>query len=376
MFKDEYKATFSQLTASPDTYRRVMDMANKQQKAPRRSGSWVVKILVAAALISALAVTASAAVRHWFGPYFAEQSGKELSQGQVEYIQKNEKPIAQTQSQDGWDLELVSALSDGKKGLILLRVAAPEGTDLSPMLESTDYFGPSNDFLPKSEDTALRCSAYDVPGMIGNSYSRWVDDGDGQKNTVNMVISVTPDAAMANGDPFGPDAKWQLHLVDLVHWYGEGEASKTDTMAKGTWDFDFTFTYDDTEISLLDKPIRVMANGMPGDKMEDVMTEVTITSVTLRPLGMTIHYGAEEDALDYSRDNVDFEWLDWVDEENHTWHRCYAVTKSGEKIMLRNSGENPVERYKILESMAPLVLEEIDHILMSDGTKIPVPHSK
>ena len=375
MFKDEYKATFSQLTASQDTYRKVMDLADKPQKTYRRRGSWVVKVLVAAALVGAMAVTASAAVRHWLGPYFAEQSGLELSQGQVDYIQKNEKPIAKVQSQNGWDMELVSALSDGKKGLILLSVTAPEGTDLSPMLENADYYGPSNDFLPKSEDAALRCSVYDFPGVLGNSYSSWLDDGDGQKNTVNLVISEIPDANTATGDPFGPDAKWQLHLVDLVHGYMVGKTFTTETLAEGIWDFDFTFTYDDTELSLLDKPIRVMANGMTGDG-EKVMTEVTINAVTLRPLGLTIHYGAEGDALDYSRDSVDFEWLDWVDEENRTWYRCYAVSKSGEKIMLRTASGNSEERYKVLESMAPLVLDEIDHILMSDGTKIPIPHNK
>ena len=75
----------------------------------------------------------------------------------------------------------------------------------------------------------------------------------------------------------------------------------------------------------------------------------------------------ESDELDYTRDSVAFA----EGEEG----RCpwYAVMKDGQKIPLINQGGNPVERYAYLEAEVPLVLSEVDHILLTDGTELPMP---
>lgn len=363
MFKDEYQAVFSQVTASRETHRRILAMTRKTKKR-RSPGGWTSKILLAAVLVSLLAVTASAVAQNWFVTYFSREGEKPLSQGQVEFIEENTQDIQQSQTCNGWTITLRTAISDGVKGYVQLSVTAPADVDLSQIPQSSDYFGSRNDFLPKSEDTALTCDAYPEVGVLAMIGSRWQEDGDGLKNTVNYTLDISPDMEWAECDPFAPDTKWHLHWVDFVKGFPEQE-----TVAEGTWDFDFTFRSSKEEIALLDSPIQTEALVLHGSG-EHTMENVTLVSATLRPFGLTVYYGDERDSADYSRDNVSF----GEGEEGETpW---YAVMKDGQKIALHYHGGNPVERYSYMEAETPLVLTEVDHILLSDGTILSMPASE
>ena len=82
MFKDDYKAAFSKVTASEETHRRILNMT-KEHKKRRSVGGWTGKLLIAAVLVSLLAVSTSAAAQNWCVTYFSKESEKPLSQGQV-----------------------------------------------------------------------------------------------------------------------------------------------------------------------------------------------------------------------------------------------------------------------------------------------------
>lgn len=98
MFKDDYKATFSQVTASEDTYRRVMNMTKKNKKS--HGVGFVSKALIAAVIVSLLAVTASAAERIgvWFAQYFG--GDEKLSQEQVQFLEDNTQKMPTAPSKD------------------------------------------------------------------------------------------------------------------------------------------------------------------------------------------------------------------------------------------------------------------------------------
>lgn len=91
MFKDDYKATFSQVTASQETYRRVMNMTKKNKKS--HGMGFVGKALIAAVIVSLLAVTASAAERIgiWFTQYWG--GDEKLSQEQVQFVEDNTQKL-------------------------------------------------------------------------------------------------------------------------------------------------------------------------------------------------------------------------------------------------------------------------------------------
>lgn len=361
-FQKEYQDMFSKVTASQETHRRIENMATGKYQARRRKSGFIGKALIAAVIVSLLAVTASAATNGWFTKYFSGRGETPLSEGQVKYIQENQQAIGETKAAGGWTVALDSAISDSMKGYVTLRFTAPPDVDLEGITEGSDYVGPRNDFLPKSEDAALSSDAYpDLPGVIANIGSKWLADGDGLKNTATWVLDISPDVEWAAKEPLAADTQWHIHLVDLVKGFPEQE-----TLAEGTWDFDFTFDKDDSEVSLLSAPRKTQALGLRSTG-EDVLTDVTMVSATLRPFGLTIYYGDESDELDYTRDNVAFA----EGEEG----RCpwYAVMKDGQNIPLINQGGNPVERYAYLEAEVPLVLSEVDHILLTDGTELPMP---
>lgn len=361
MFKDDYKAAFSKVTASEDTYRRVMSMSKEKKKY--HIGSMISKVVIAAVMVSLLAITASASevVRNWFVEFFSAENAGALSQEQVAFIDQNEQHINESQTQSGWTIELRSAITDGMKGYIMLGVTAPEDVSLEDIPGMTDYYGPGNDFLPKSPDAVLSCSAYpDFAGVLANIGSSWQEDGDGLKNTVNYVIGVAPDVEWAEGDPFGPDAQWHIHIVNLVHGFSE-----QTILAEGTWDFDFVFEKHNAEVELLAEPLKIHAWTSPGDGSE-IQAEVTVTSMVLRPFGVTIYYGDSSDAVDYGNTSVYF-----TDSETgrNPW---FAVMKDGSKMELYGAGGNPIERYQYLESKLPIVLNHVDYLLLTDGTQIPV----
>lgn len=364
MFKDEYKAAFSKVTASEDTYRRVMNMANERK---RRGVTGVIsKVLIAAVLISLLSVTASASesVRNWFVNFFSDEGKETLSQGQVEFIEENEQYIGESQAQGEWTIELRSALTDGIKGYIMLGVTAPEDISLEdiPQKAKTEYYGPGNDFLPKSPDAGLSSSAYpDFYGVLANIGSSWQEDGDGLKNTVNYVIDVAPDVEWASSDPFGSDTQWHIHIENLVRGFPE-----QTILAEGTWDFDFTFVNHSEEMQLLKEPIKTQAWAFLSDGSE-IQTDVTITSMVLRPFGVTVYYGDASDEVDYERTSISFT------DSNAGRSPWILVMKDGVKMELYHAGGNPIERYQFLEAELPIVTDNADYILLSDGTQIPIP---
>ena len=88
--------------------------------------------------------------------------------------------------------------------------------------------------------------------------------------------------------------------------------------------------------------VKPMDDGSYADAYDDV----TITSIVLRSMGMTVQVADKHYA--YSE-------------------LCHAVMKDGSKIELESYWS------KYYSSRIPIVLDEVDHILLADGTKIMVP---
>ncbi len=88
MFQDEYKSAFSKVTASQQTHERIMNMAKKKKRNPSKL---LGKVLIAAALISIFAVTASASEISWFTRFFG--GAEELNQEQVQFLEEKTQKI-------------------------------------------------------------------------------------------------------------------------------------------------------------------------------------------------------------------------------------------------------------------------------------------
>lgn len=394
--KNDYKAAFSKVTASGETYRRVMNMTNERK--PRKGRRTVTKILVLAAIVSLLAVTASATeyIQSWFTVHFSGNNEKALSSEQISYIEENEQVFNETQTQDDWTVELRSAMSDGNTAYIIIGVTAPEGVSLEQEKEDLGYMVITTDrFELRAEDERdfgiISCSEklfspddnYYVSGT-----TTWEEDGDGLNNTKNVVMQLTVeelgrDTETKIPDLFGSNTEWYIHVDSIIHEYENKEykqellngkyKGQTDIMftseetqmlqieevlAEGPWNFSFSFAGNEMGVEVLTEPVSTTARiwRKYGDSIEEYdhfMEEVTITSFILRPLSATIRYDDCNGAPSFDYEDV------------------YAVMKDGGQIVLHygSSGGGSA----LLEAESPIVLENVDHILLADGTILPMP---
>lgn len=356
MFKQEYKQVFSQVTASGDVYRRVLNM--KQQENKKYGMKTTTKVLLAAVMICLLAVTASAAgLGNWFVGYFERIGKKDLSQEQQLWVTEQEKFIGQTQTRDGWTVELCSAITDGRAGYILLGVTAPEGQDLTQMLEGGGYYGPGNDYLFKSDNKVLSCSEGFFAGRVGGS---WQEDGDGKNNTLHYVIDLVPE--LLSGEEASAlleeTVTWHIHMENLV----KGDPAE-EVMAEGTWDFDFRFPAAAEPVELLAEDVQMEAPVALPDSGEE-RHAVMLHSLQLRALGVTVSYEVSRDIVAEDMQMVYFG-------KEGPWT---LVMKDGREIALTWYDTNPVQRTATFFAKEPILTENVESIRLGDGTVIAVNH--
>ena len=90
MFSEqEYRNTFSHVTASKEVHGRILRMAKRKYRAPmyRRTAILIAVVMT----MMALSVTAFASeyIQNWFVSFFAEKNNSGLTQEQVNYIEEN-----------------------------------------------------------------------------------------------------------------------------------------------------------------------------------------------------------------------------------------------------------------------------------------------
>lgn len=248
-------------------------------------------------------------------------------------------------TQDGYTIELKEVNTDGVLGYFTIGITAPEGMDIvnNPREPGRPYYlyqGGFRDLQPLQGEMA---------GGSGGWYPK--EDGDGRNNTQDFVIELNCD--MADGSkPFAVGSSWQLTIEDLVDSYYDREKMDTVTnvLAQGDWQWEYTIGEEDgdfREIELLTEPITAKACIGWKSNGADVLEETKLTSVVLRKYSMDIQC---------DRDNASFSF---------TGNTVKAVMQDGSTVeFLENS------HYAAQE---PIDLDQVDHILLPDGTKLMIP---
>lgn len=351
--------------------------------------AWLIAAIIALML---LLVGCVAYVQGWLGEYFSTESGTPLSDSQQEFILENEQIIAETQTKNGWTVELRSAMNDGNKAYIIIGITAPEGTNLTPrtkevprMTVALDWFGPGNasmSAIMKKEQPEPVLSSSE--GVQWSSLTlQWREDGDGLDHTKNYVIQLNADRENSAVDPFGPEAQWYIHIENIVREYDDEEykqelmdtkyKGQTDIMftseetqrmnceevlVEGIWDFTVSFTEGNGGVELLRTPIETEAevSRRYGEGIADsahFQERITVSSFVLSSLSATVTY---KDC----NGNATFRLEDTS---------AFAVMEDGSEIELFDYGSYG-DNSKTLEADAPIVLDEVDHVRMPDGTRI------
>lgn len=337
---------------------------------------WLIAAMVVLAMTLMGCTVAYAYTHGWFTSLYSAGNEQPLSDSQISYLDENEQVLNQIQAKKGWSVELRSAITDGTKGLVILGVTAPEGTDLGPVYGDDGTLVSRLDMVEQWDKPVV------YPDGFEEDVITWffMDDGDGKKNTENFIIEVQPKPSDSSHSPFEPNAEWKVILTDVIRittdvellkeisdelgqYCYEGAVNTTEVLLDADWEFTFSFraeTAEEASREVLTAPIatkgQVYRRYGDGDgEYEYVLEDVTITSVKLNALSATITY-------EFTGLYPAFEW-----DSKHV----YAVMKDGTEIMLEDNWSR-WDGYNVLKARSPIIVAEVDYIRLVDGTTLDI----
>ena len=370
---------------------------NAQIKRLSTRKMWLIAAVIALTLL--LVGCAVAYANGWFQQIFSARSETPLSSEQIQYIQNNEQIVGQSQTKKDWTVDLKSTICDGRTGYLVFQITAPDEVDLE------QYLNP-----PTVDDKRLSPGNYSVSrdrmyplskASIGNlneaeNYmfadgGNWISDNDGKANSVLYCMSIRceklyPDKPMLLEEPFGKENTFHIRFMGITLEYTNLELQKeieekyagqayivdgeeaaglfcSDILTDEEWEFDVTFDSDNQFMELITQPVSVQAKvwRYADEKQwetKDSLEEVQISSFRVTPFGANIAFVPKSDTIGISLQL----WQDTDDE-------IYAVMKDGSRIKLDLTGADAT----ILQAQTPIVLSQLDYILLEDGTKLFAP---
>lgn len=404
-----------------DTY-----VADAQTPVQRRISPKHILLVAAIAALALLLVGCTVAyVNGWFTDFFAARSEDPLSPEQVEFIQEHEQIIQETQVKGEWSIELKSAIRAGAKAYVIFGVTAPEDVDLETVNLKTP--GDSDAIIPGNAPSMVRdpksrtmfATSIGIDAGLGNGSpehniiwndgTKWEQDNDGLPNTLDYVFSIgidkfDPSKEIPLEDPFSSDITFHFVFENFIHtWEDAAKRAEIDakyagqdymidgeemeglhkfeTLVEETWEFTITFDEakaDNSSVELIAKePVvtwanvwwRLQADNPMGYEIGDGIAAVKITSFVLTPFGASLTYEFFEDAANGA-------FIEYQNYRGYTDRYVYAVMKDGSQVALHTDQTGDK-----LTAETPIVLSEVDHILLGDmayiqrgdGVKIPMP---
>lgn len=394
---------FELLGSVRDTY--VVEAHETAAPVRRFSGRRMVLIAAVITLALLLVGCTVAYASGWFTDFFAARSEDPLSSEQLEFIQEHEQIIMETQSKGDWTVELKSAITDGETGYIMFSVTAPTDINLEGYHAGNygdAYITPGNNSWGRNAHRALIVDstgwAHEEENYCWQEDGRWQADNDGKSNTLNYVIKIRweklyPDREMLAENPFGDDAVFTVTFDDFTLEYEDPEVRrkidekyagmtdymvapkdmvglhKSEILADEEWEFTIPFNTISTEPAELITGAPVMTWALVTWKLDDEplfyktgsgLEAVKITSFLLNPFGATVTFEFEEPVIGA--------FIEYQSMFGYTDRNIYAVMKDGSQIALRTDSVGTQ-----LAAETPIVLSEVDHILLGDGGIIPMP---
>ena len=380
---------------SAEEFRQGKQKAQMKRLSTRKM--WLIAAVIALMLL--LVGCAVAYANGWFQQIFSARSETPLSSEQIQYIQNNEQIVGQSQTINDWTVDLKSTICDGRTGYLVFQITAPDDVDLEQYLNPPTL---DDKRLSMGNYSASRKAAYSMAvASIGTVDAErnywyldggdWISDQDGQPNTVLFCMSIRcekmdPNKPMLLEDPFGKDVSFRIRLLGITLEYTNLELQKeieekyagqdyivdgeeaaglfcSDILTDEEWYFDVTFDPDNQFMELINQPVSAQAKvwRYADEKQwetKDSLEEVQISSFRVTPFGASISYVPKPDSIGISLKL----WQNLDDE-------IYAVMRDGSRIKLDLVGTDNA----VLQAETPIVLSQLDHILLEDGTKLFAP---
>lgn len=353
---------------------------------------WLIAAVIALALL--LVGCAVAYASGWFRSVFSARSEAPLSPEQIAYLESNEQPVDQSQESNGWTITLRFTISDGAAGYLVFQVTAPEGTDLEQYLNPPDlgakHLMPGNYSVGKGAAYSMAIASIGNIDQDRNYMyvdgGEWISDNDGRSNTVLYCMTIrcnklSPDKPLALEQPFGKDISFRIRFMgvsldytntaleeSIEAQYGgqeyivDGEAAAglfcADVLTDEEWDFDVTLDADSQFVELITQPTAVRAKVFYYADAEKSTVcakqePISLRSFRVMPFGASIVFDLTPDMHAASL-------------EPDTDAKICAVLSDGSSIAFQWDGDK-------LLAQTPIILSQLDYILLADGTKLPAP---
>jgi len=188
----------------------------KREKTKGRSVLARVALAEAVLAVIAITVSASESVQNWFVNFFAGISRDGLTREQVESIEENAQIILDSQTHNGWTVELNSAIRGEHTAYIVFRVEGPEDTDLSKWTDERGNIRGQimfeNCAVPAYLSGLESFFDYDEHVEHGSWGFSCMDDGDGKAYTANFVFHLSPNTMHTDVDAFGEETIYHFQF--------------------------------------------------------------------------------------------------------------------------------------------------------------------
>lgn len=350
-------------------------------------------VLIAAVVAAVLILAGCAAYAwHWYTVYFTQKRQQPLSDSQIHYIQDNAQEHQLSQTIDGYTMELKSSISQSDCAYITFGLSGPENVDFSTILDvdsQESLFVKGLKVIPEGSE---------LPADV---IYKFVEDGDGRNNTINIVLQIEPNMLQEGEPAFGPGKICEITFEGITHWGYDREyeqellstkyAGQTDYMlegeevqrvhpqtvlAAGDWKFEIELKQADWEmVELLSDSVSAKALVTRAGEKEYEWTEavetITITSIQLRPLGITVTFEKPEPVETFDWLYLNVNQSSAADQQNDANENdLFLMMKDGTKVeFFQTTG---AKESALLRSDSPIVLSEVDYLHLSGGVKIAV----
>lgn len=276
-----------------DTKKRIIDTALQQTEeyinkptSERRHGGFLRRsaaVLLAATLVLSMSVVAFAVVASdWFAAFFINRSGSALTSDQYQFIEEKSVGIGQSVTEDGYTVTVDSAICDAQNLYLVIHVEGPVGVKLDLDAEE----GSLSFAYTKCESTGT----YERTGYLISGNGSWyhLDDGDEKDNTATILMRRQRVLSAGSNQVYTDGEIWRFHFADLHTRTGDFSSVKT-ILAEGGWSFEFSLTTMSEDVELISSPVVCVAEA-GGENGSKEPAEIMVTSLVLRPFGLTCSY--------------------------------------------------------------------------------------
>ena len=315
----------------------------------------LLRVLVAAALIAVLSLTAYAAhsLGLWYQNYFADHLHSEITSQQATFLEEHVIPVEDIQP----GITLESALTDGVVIYMKLHVTGPDGVTLLPWDEGRNRGFAGNDHINFAVESEVDIVTMDGKKVYNGLRFIPVEDGDGKKNTIDYMAT-----GMLKGLWDLTGKTLDIRIRDFCQFTRDEDFSnpKIEKILSGEWNFEVPITEKSLETrELLSEPVISSLRYLDMEAEEKTFRwkeDTPITGITMRALSMDVLY--QWGPMDPCGDLGEIAW---------------AVMEDGSKVRLitQYGGQGMVQYH----AGSPIVLDNLDYVEFENGLVVPAPES-